>query len=197
MEHEGAAIAGWFVTLSQGQASAFDPRIMNKVSDLLDYQVYKESPPLTWIVLDTAAGLGPNTVHLVAAADEALIVSTPEPTGIMDAYATIKVLSDRNDRVRLSVLVNMTRSRPEATYVYGRIAAVTRHFLGLRVGDAGYVLQDDHVGEAVRRRRPFVLEYPRCPATYCVAALAGRLASDAADRPAKEGLFRRLLRLFA
>lgn len=62
MEHEGAAIAGWFVTLSQGQASAFDPRIMNKVSDLLDYQVYKESPPLTWIVLDTAAGLSTDDV---------------------------------------------------------------------------------------------------------------------------------------
>jgi flagellar biosynthesis protein FlhG len=150
-----------------------------------------------FVILDTGAGIGANTVHLAAAADDVLVVATPEPTSITDAYATVKVISSLSETARISLLVNMALSRREATCVYGKIAAVARHFLGLRLGDAGYVLMDEHVGEAVRRRRPFVLQYPRCPASYCMAALGARLASSGPDRPRKEGLLRRMVRMFA
>ncbi len=150
-----------------------------------------------FVILDTGAGIGPNTVHIAAAADEVIVVATPEPTSVTDAYATVKVINTLSDSVRISLLVNMAMSRREATYVYGKITAVAQHFLGFRIGDAGYVLLDDHVGEAVRRRRPFVLQYPRCPASYCMAALTGRLTSSKPGRAAKEGLLRRMVRMFA
>jgi len=62
IEHEGAAVASWFVTLSQGQSLSFDPRIMNKGADLLEYQVYGEEPPTTTIIKDTSVGLSADNV---------------------------------------------------------------------------------------------------------------------------------------
>ena len=62
IEHEGVAISNWFVTLSLGQSLGFDPRIMNKAADLLDYQVYKENPPTTKIIEDTTVALTVDSV---------------------------------------------------------------------------------------------------------------------------------------
>lgn len=144
-----------------------------------------------WIVVDTGAGIGRNVLSFVLAADEVLVVTTPEPTSATDAYALIKtVLKKREDAV-VNLLVNMARDRQEAKRVFDRINAVCQRFLGRSLRDAGYVLLDAHVGAAVRARRPFVLSEPECAASLCLTQLAHRL-----DRHAKEvreiGFFRRV-----
>ena len=151
------------------------------------------------IIIDTGAGISPNVLSFTRAADEVLVVTTPEPTAITDAYAVIKVISlDRRNappageapRV-MSLLVNQARTAAEGRVVYDRISMVARQFLAVHVADAGYVLADPEIPTAVRRRVPFLIAAPGCPAAQCIAAVAMRLEGGMAA-PHSGGFFRRL-----
>ena len=133
------------------------------------------------IVIDTGAGISPNVLAFTRAADHVLVVTTPEPTAITDAYAVIKVLSRDGDQRRVSLLVNQVRSADESRQVHDRIAKVARQFLGVTVFEAGYIFTDEHVQLAVRRRQPFVLASPKCPASACMTQLASRLQQGVAS----------------
>src|SRR5688500_12842296 len=148
------------------------------------------------ILIDTGAGISPNVLSFTRAADHVLVVTTPEPTAITDAYAVIKVISrDGTDR-RLSLLVNQARSPGEGRVVHERIAKVAKQFLGVSVLDAGYVLADEHVQNAVRSRTPFVLGAPNCPAAKCIEKLAMRLEQGVSNAADNSGFFNRMSRWF-
>jgi len=149
------------------------------------------------VVIDTGAGIGPEVLALAASADTTLVVSSPEPPAITDAYAMVKVLIRKEYEGQLGLLVNFAADRHEARATYQRISNVARQFLGARLLDAGYVLADPKVREAVRKRRPFVLEFPRCPASRCLAALATKLCRSSVFLDRKEGFFRRVANWFA
>lgn len=175
-----------------------------KLADLSEFQraaLLKELAALEAdndvIVIDTGAGIGPDVLHLAGSADTVLVVTTPEPTAITDAYALIKVLTQRDYLGQMSVLVNFAPTRHEGRGTFQRISTVARQFLDVRVLDAGYVLNDPKVPEAVRRREPFVLAFPRCPASRCMAALATKLCAGGALVSRPEGFFRRVADWFA
>ena len=147
------------------------------------------------ILIDTGAGISPNVLAFTRAADHVLVVTTPEPTAITDAYAVIKVLSRDGAERRVSLLVNQVRSPAEARAVHDRIAKVSRQFLGVTVFDAGFVSADEQVQNAVRQRMPFVLASPRCPASLCVSQLAIRLEQGVAGAQGG-GFFNRMARWF-
>jgi flagellar biosynthesis protein FlhG len=148
------------------------------------------------ILIDTGAGISPNVLSFTRCADHVLVVTTPEPPAITDAYAVIKVVSRDNARHRLSLLVNQARSSAEARVVQDRIAAVARQFLNVAVLDAGYVPVDEQVPHSVRQRTPFVLANPRCPAAQSVAKLAMRLEQGVAGGMNAGGFFNRMSRWF-
>jgi len=149
------------------------------------------------MLIDTGAGIGPNVLGFLACCDEQLVVTTPEPTAITDAYAVIKTLSKRvgTDAMDVRVLINMVRSEAEAREVFGRIDGVARRFLGVPLRFAGYLLHDTRVTDAVIRRNPFVLEYPNCSASQCIARLAHRFDRHA-SAPKPGGLLTRLASVF-
>ena len=150
------------------------------------------------IVIDCGAGIGRDVTHLAAQADNVLAVTTPEPTAVTDAYALIKVLAQHPQApAKVSLLVNQAEDRHEARATYQRVAEVARQFLSLRVLDAGCVLADPKVSESVRRRQPFVLNAPRCPASRCLAALANKLSAGSSLVGQKQGFFRRVANWFA
>ena len=143
------------------------------------------------LLIDTGAGIGPNVMSFLVAANELLVVTTPEPTSVTDAYALIKAVSRQRENVPISLLVNMARDRDEAKRVFDRVSAVSRRFLGLALSDAGYVLHDARVGTSVRRRCPFVLDAPDSPASLCIKQLAHKLDRHAAE-PGSGGFFRKV-----
>lgn len=145
------------------------------------------------LVLDTGAGISRNVVTFAAAADETLVVTTPEPTAILDAFATIKVLSREETLGAVRLVVNQASTRAEAEAVAGRIRAACRQFLQLPIDTMGYVLSDYHVGEAVKRRTPFVTAYPSAPASRCVRTLAGMLGGAREQALESPGFFSRVL----
>src|SRR4051812_17006794 len=148
------------------------------------------------ILIDTGAGISPNVLSFTRAADHVLVVTTPEPTAITDAYAVVKVISRDGCERRLSLLVNQTRSLGEGRVVHERIAKVARQFLGVSVLDAGSVPMDDQVSFAVRKRTPFVLGAPRCSASNSIHQLAVRLEQGVAGKLDDGGFFNRMSRWF-
>lgn len=161
------------------------------------HQFHSLEQQYDYLIMDLGAGVSRNVMTFAAAADLVLVVTTPEPTALTDAYAAIKMLARRNRAADIELLVNMVESRAEARQTFDRIAGVAGRFLGLPVTSAGYVLDDDAVIAAVRSRRPFVLCAPRCSASACIRALADRYAARAEVPAAHEGFFRRLARLFS
>jgi len=148
------------------------------------------------ILIDTGAGISPNVLSFTRAADHVLVVTTPEPTAITDAYAVVKVISRDGCERRLSLLVNQTRSPGEGRVVHERIAKVARQFLGVSVLDAGSIPMDDQGSRAVRKRTPFMLGAPRCAAAGSIGQLAVRLEQGVAGKSEHGGFFNRMSRWF-
>lgn len=146
------------------------------------------------ILIDTGAGISPNVLSFTRAADQVVVVTTPEPTAITDAYAVVKVVSKDTEHRHVSLLVNQVRTLNEARVVHDRISRVARQFLGVRVLDAGFVHHDDSVARAVRSRTPFLLANPHCPASLCIAQLAARLQHGVAPNFEPTGFFHRMTR---
>ena len=139
------------------------------------------------VLIDTGAGISRNVLSFTAAADQVLVVSTPEPTAIADAYAMIKVISrqQQGQAARpISLVVNQVKSAAEARGVYERMAKVAQRFLGVKLGDAGFLPLDPAVAAAVRNRKPFILASPKSPASVCVTRLAMRLDAGLTPAPA-------------
>ncbi|NLX13231.1 MAG: MinD/ParA family protein [Phycisphaerales bacterium] len=155
------------------------------------------------IVLDCGAGISPNVLTFAAAADTILVVTTPEPTAITDAYAAIKAFVwEQNNRggvgqaAGIGLIVNMAESRREGRETFERLAGVAARFLHLPVNDYGYILRDEHVPAAVRQRHPVILHYPRCSACTCLMATAARLARELGQSQEPESLFYRVMNMF-
>jgi flagellar biosynthesis protein FlhG len=145
------------------------------------------------IIIDTGAGIGRNVLSFTSSADHVVIVTTPEPTAITDAYAVMKVLVRCGTAGRISVMVNMAKSRDEAKHVHERISSVARQFLKTDVAFAGYVLLDPAVGQSVRKRAPFVQQFPNSAAAQCIQAWANRIDHHVDVSPTnKPGFFSRL-----
>lgn len=175
-----------------------------RVADLADFQRAKFLSALSALeeendilIIDTAAGIGPGVLQFALSAENVVAVTTPEPTAMTDVYATLKVLTQRDYSGKMSLLLNMVSGRAEARESYQRVAGVARQFLDARVLDAGYVVTDSKVNQAVRNREPFVLAWPRCPASRCLAALASKLCTGGALVRRKDSFFRRVANWFA
>jgi len=128
---------------------------------------------------------------------EVVVVTTPEPTALTDAYALIKVIRSRDPGVRVWLLVNMAQTSEEAERTLRRVDEVSRRHLDFRVKSAGYVLSDPAVVRSVRSQRPFALAEPDSPASGSIRRVCHSLGFDRNCRhSAPRGLFRRLATLF-
>lgn len=147
------------------------------------------------VVLDCGAGISSNVIHFALSCDEAVVVTTPQPTAMTDAYATIKAIHREGGDLPIRLFVNMARNQDEAVATFSRVSGVAKRFLDFSVADGGYMLHDSKVELAVRQRSPFVLRYPDANASACVAAMAGRLTRKV-GAPSSGGLLKRVAGLF-
>lgn len=126
-------------------------------------------------LIDTGAGISKDIISFILAAREALIITTPEPTAITDAYGLIKVLTQRDPNVDIKIVVNMVSSEKEGQEIAGRIVMATRQFLNKRVEPVGYIVSDPSVNMSVRKQEPFILGYPGARASKCIKQIAASL----------------------
>lgn len=129
------------------------------------------------IIIDTSAGVGQNVLDFVEAADETIIVTTPEPTAITDAYGIIKIISTEVEDfdMGLKLIVNRVSSVVEAKKVSQRVINITSQFLNIKVDYLGFVFDDPGVSLAVKKQQPFSIADPRGKAASCVQTMVNRL----------------------
>lgn len=152
------------------------------------------------VLIDCAAGIGRPVLAMLLASDMPIVVVTPEPTSITDAYGLIKALRIEARRagrpVTPQLWVNQARSESEAMGVYERISGVGARFLGGAVGMIGWTPSCASAPDAVRKRTPFVIAHPSRPAAASVRRTAdeliARLELRTADVKGRGGFFRRL-----
>lgn len=144
---------------------------------------------LDYLVVDTGAGISANVTSFVQRSDQALVVATPEPTSLADAYGLIKTLHERRFAGRISVVVNRAHSIREARATGERLVELSRRYLDQPVDWAGFLLEDPSVGRAVRRRAPFSVHERRSNAARSIALLADRIEGAHSNAPDAPGTF--------
>ncbi|MFO7569278.1 MAG: MinD/ParA family protein [Smithellaceae bacterium] len=142
---------------------------------------------LDFMFIDTGAGISSNVMYFNMAAKEIIVVTTPEPTALTDAYALIKVLYQRHAKRRFRLLVNMVKSAAEAKEMYERISRATDHFLNLTIEYLGYVLLDEKVKEAIRQQKAVTEIFPNAPASRCLAKIAEKISSETLEEYDENG----------
>jgi flagellar biosynthesis protein FlhG len=134
------------------------------------------------VFVDAGAGLGAAVIGLAAACDRALLVTTPEPTSLADAYATLKVLGREAPALRVDVVVNGARDALQARDTHVRLARLADRFLAMVPSYLGHLPSDPRLGEAVARQRAVVEIFPGSPSARHIVKLAETLL--ATPRPA-------------
>ena len=132
------------------------------------------------IVIDTGAGVSHNVLSFVAAGHESIIVTTPEPTAITDAYGIIKIIATEFPSLPAppKIIVNRVKSAVEANRVSRRIVDISNQFLNTKIDYLGYVYEDEIVHQAVLRQKPFSVLNPRAKASQCISHLVSRICSN-------------------
>ena len=146
------------------------------------------------LLIDIGAGIGANVVDFAAAAHTTLVVTTPEPTAITDAYGMIKSLCESMPNAQIELAVNMADSWEEGRDVYERINRVCRTFLRREIALGGVIPRDTAVINAVKERVPFMLTEPDGLAARAIVAVGrGLIGLDrSAAFEVEGGFFSRL-----
>jgi len=129
------------------------------------------------IIIDTSAGVHSNVIDFIAAADDAVIITTPEPTAVTDAYGLIKIIATEIDNLDmgLRLVVNSVENANQGKSVSDRMSNIANLYLNIKLDYLGFVYKDQSVYQAVCRQKPFMVEFPRCKASVCVQHIVGRL----------------------
>ena len=149
------------------------------------------------IIIDTSAGVSSNVLDFIAAADDAVIITTPEPTAITDAYGIIKIIATEYDNLdmELKLVVNRVKGSAEAKKVADRMTNIAGQFLNLKVDYLGFIYDDPIVSQAVLRQRPFMVIDPKCKASICVQHIVGKMEkSELRDSGGFGSMFKRLFK---
>lgn len=155
----------------------------SKIANLTDEErvgFIKELTTLSYadiIIVDTGAGVSKNVISFVMAADEAIIVTTPEPTAITDAYGIIKIIATEinNPNLELNLIVNRAHSIYEGRKIAERVINIAGQFLNVKVENLGIIYEDHIVPQGVIRQVPFMSLDENSKAALCIKHIVSRL----------------------
>ena len=143
--------------------------------------IHTLAPRYDVVLLDTGAGISDVVLFSVSLASEVLIVATPEPTSLTDAYAAIKVLATQQKRQQIRLVVNQAARPGDGRAITGQLQQVLDRFVStdsgrpLRLIHMGDIPADPTVRDAVMRRQLLMLHMPGCPAALAIAQLAAKV----------------------
>jgi flagellar biosynthesis protein FlhG len=173
---------GGFSVLLAGSGMVEYSRMTPEIREQLQRVIVEVEPKFDHVLLDTGAGISDVVLYSVSLAGTVLVVVTPEPTSLTDAYATIKVLATTQERRLVHLLVNQTRKPGEARAVRQQLQQVVDRYVNpaldspLRLELVGEVPNDPTVREAVQRRQLLMQMAPGTPASVALVAAAARLS---------------------
>lgn len=154
---------------------------------------------LDYILMDTGAGINRSVLGFVACCEELIVLTTPEPTSLTDAYSLLKAISHFKIKTTAKVVINRAIDEKEAVLTYGKFnnAAVT--FLKMQMEYLGSIAEDKKLVQAVRSQQPFIIAYPNCEASQDVVKIAKKLigSEEKEQKTGVQGLFKKIFSIFS
>lgn len=149
------------------------------------------------LLIDTSAGVGRGVVQFILAAGEVLIVTTPEPTAITDAYALMKILASYEMPIVTKLTINNARQRGEGEATGHKLANAAYQFLGRQVEIIGTLPHDKSVLEAIRKQSSLMQTHPYSPAARAIDALGEKLWTGTSTTQKDSGISRFLQQILS
>ena len=141
------------------------------------------------VIIDTSAGISRQVISFLFSSDDVVIVTTPEPTSITDAYGIIKVLAHRMENLKnLRLIVNRVANVSEGKVVAKKVIDISSQFLNLNIDYLGYVYEDQNIRNSVFKQRPFILLSPNSKASYCLDSIVATLEEVSLDNKKRRGV---------
>lgn len=161
---------------------------IQEMANLTKYQIanltsklYELDEMADVIIIDTGAGISDAVLEFVTHSTEVILVATPEPTSITDAYALLKSVNKRDDYDKsknIQMITNRVGSVKEGKELFDKLNVVVNRFLDVGIDFLGAVPQDMNVSKAVMRQVPFSIAYPNTHATAAVNQIANKLVGN-------------------
>ncbi len=152
-----------------------------------------------FILFDTGAGLSKETLKFILSSHETIVVTTPEPTSITDAYAIIKMVHAVDNEIPFHLVVNRITDLKEGKRTAEKISLVAKRFLNMDIPTLGYIADDGNVSKAVKKQIPFTIAYPDTSASLALTKLAQSFISgkktDGSSNGGVRGFLNRMMKL--
>lgn len=141
-----------------------------------------------YVLIDTEAGISENVVYFNTAAQAIIVVTTPEPTAITDAYALMKLLSVQHHEKHFNLIVNQIDNEDDALDVYRKLTMVANRYLDISINYLGSIYRDKKMVEAIRKQKVISELYPASKVSHSFSQLAGRIYSEPCQTAPKGNL---------
>lgn len=160
---------------------------IDKLQSIVDY-----------IIIDTGAGISPVVIDFIMASNEVIVVSTGDPTSIMDSYILIKSLITSGFKGDINIVANLIKNKNEANEVYNKLNNATNNFLRVQTNFLGYIERNELVNTAVRNQIPFTVSHPLSPTSKRIMNIAENIIDNKGQSELNENISfaKKLLNIF-
>lgn len=158
-------------------------------SDSIIYDLNSLENDYDLVIFDTGAGVSKAVLDFILIADTMVLVTTPEPTAVTDAYAMVKLITVDRPEIDIQIMVNMASDKQEAVEVFDKLSSVIMHFLNTEVRFLGYLPKDSSVERAVHLQSPLVNSFPKSPSATQLKFIARKLIQPGFEPPDKPAGF--------
>ena len=152
-----------------------------KESDVL-IKAFLKLKAYDYFIFDTSAGISSQVLSFCMASHEMILVVTPEPTSLTDAYSLLKVLAENRQLPAVKVVVNQVKTRTSAVKTWSKLKETVQRFLSVKIAPLGIVAHDRNVPAAIISQVPFFILSPEGLASRCIKSIAQKLALGPDDR---------------
>jgi flagellar biosynthesis protein FlhG len=154
---------------------------------------------LDYILMDTGAGINRSVLAFIACCEELVIITTPEPTSLTDAYSLLKATNHFKIKDSAKLVVNKSLSYEEGQQTYNKFNNAVNKFLNMKLQYLGTILEDRKLVQSVREQKPFVISYPNSDASKCVENIAKQIIGEKSNTTSigVQGFFKKIFNIFS
>lgn len=168
----------------------------SKALEKYEEQLMKMEDLADIILVDTGAGISDKVIKLILCSNEIILLTTPEPTAIMDAYALTKTISYADKHMHIQLVVNMIKSMDEAQSTLANFSMLTKKHLNKEISALGYITYDSSAPEAIKMQNPILRSFPKSIASKNIRDIASKLICRPSEVYYKNSLQRFLKKMF-
>lgn len=177
---------------------------LNQVEELQSYErenflkKLENLDGFDYILMDTGAGISRSVLAFIACSEEVIVITTPEPTSLTDAYSLVKATNHFNIKNKAKIVVNKAFTKDEGNDTFKKFKRAVDRFLSVDVEYLGCILDDKKLVRAVREQVPFILSYPNSDASKDINRIADIfLGQRNESNLGAQGLFKKLFSIFS